>query len=72
MKSFQFFKEDSQQAKERQLKSLEDLTRRREQAKTKSMQYSGSFKKRSKKRVKQITARQKEMQHKRELAKKRK
>jgi hypothetical protein len=72
MKSFQFFKEDSQKAKERQLQSLEDLTRRREQAKTRTSQLSGSFKKRSKKRIKQITTRQKEINLRRELAKKNK
>lgn len=56
MKSFQLFKEDSQEAKERQLQSLKDLEARREKARTKSREIAGTFKQRSKKRMKSIRA----------------
>jgi hypothetical protein len=49
MKSFQFFKEDSQEAKERQLQSLKDLEARRERAQEKSKELTGSYKERTKK-----------------------
>jgi hypothetical protein len=54
MKSFQVFKEDSQEAKERQLQSLKDLEARREKAQKKSREISGSFKDRTRKNVKKI------------------
>lgn len=61
MKSFQFFKEDSQEAKERQLQSLKDLEARRERAQTKSREIAGTFKQRSKKTMKRIITKHKQM-----------
>lgn len=61
MKSFQLFKEDSQEAKERQLQSLKDLEARREKAQTKSREIAGTFKQRSKKRMKKIIAKHQQM-----------
>jgi hypothetical protein len=54
MKSFQVFKEDSQEAKQRQLQSLEDLETRRQNAQKKSRELTGSFKDRTKKYAKKV------------------
>jgi hypothetical protein len=61
MKSFQVFKEDSQEAKERQLQSLKDLEARREKAKEKSKSLTGSFKERTKKYVTKVKKRYHDM-----------
>ena len=73
MKSFQLFNEDAQEAKERQLRSLEDLERRREQAQTKAREIAGTFKQRTRKRLKRIKSKHDEIkstyQHKIETVK---